>query len=61
MTDQPSILELLVYRQVIAETVAADPDTFTEGFLGRPNQEYCQWIQKSDMWGGAIELSILSK
>ncbi|KAK9856813.1 hypothetical protein WJX84_002815 [Apatococcus fuscideae] len=56
-----SLQEAPHLRQVIAETVAADSDTFTEGFLGRPNKEYCQWILKADKWGGAIELSILSK
>ena len=54
-------LSRMVCRQVIAETVAADPETFTEGFLGQANKDYCQWIQKSDKWGGAIELSILAK
>lgn len=48
-------------RRVIAETVAADPDTYTEGFLGKGNQEYQRWIQDSQKWGGAIELSILSR
>lgn len=28
--------------------------------LGRPNAEYCEWIRKSESWGGAIEVSILT-
>lgn len=28
--------------------------------LGRPNDEYCEWIRKPASWGGAIEVSILS-
>ncbi|CAK0785142.1 hypothetical protein CVIRNUC_008348 [Coccomyxa viridis] len=48
-------------RQVIAETVAGDPDQYSDGFLGKPNAEYCQWIQDSQKWGGAIELAILSR
>mmetsp|Transcript_3378 Transcript_3378/g.6286 ORF Transcript_3378/g.6286 Transcript_3378/m.6286 type:complete len:361 (+) Transcript_3378:168-1250(+) len=48
-------------RRVIADTVASDPVTFSEAFLGKPNIEYCQWILDSQHWGGAIELSILSK
>lgn len=47
-------------RKLIAGEVEKDKDTFTEGMLGRPNNEYCDWIQKSDSWGGAIEISILS-
>lgn len=48
-------------REIIANAVAADPEEYSEAFLGRPNAEYCKWILKSDSWGGAIELSILSK
>ncbi|KMQ84662.1 ubiquitin thioesterase otu1-like protein [Lasius niger] len=48
-------------REIIANAVAADSDEYSEAFLGRPNAEYCKWILKADSWGGAIELSILSK
>lgn len=48
-------------RQIIAETVAGDEMLYTEGFLGRPNREYCTWILNHEHWGGAIELSILSR
>ena len=47
-------------RRQIAEIVAANPKKFTDVFLGQPNIQYCSWIQESDSWGGAIELSILS-
>lgn len=48
-------------REIIANAVAANPEEYSEAFLGRPNAEYCMWILKPDSWGGAIELSILSK
>ncbi|OIW02872.1 hypothetical protein TanjilG_29648 [Lupinus angustifolius] len=48
-------------RQVIAATVASDPDKFSEAFLGKPNAEYCSWILDPEKWGGAIELSILAE
>ncbi|WOL17777.1 ubiquitin thioesterase OTU1 [Canna indica] len=41
--------------------VGSDPEKYTEAFLGKPNDEYCAWIQDSDKWGGAIELSILAE
>ncbi|XP_031832087.1 yod1 deubiquitinase [Nomia melanderi] len=47
-------------REIIANAVAADPEEYSEAFLGRPNHEYCEWILKPTSWGGAIELSILS-
>ncbi|KAG7211806.1 hypothetical protein KM043_011037 [Ampulex compressa] len=48
-------------RKIIATAVAADPEEYSDAFLGRPNAEYCDWILKPESWGGAIELSILSK
>ena len=55
----PSCAQLM--REIIANAVAADPENYSEAVLGRSNQEYCEWIQKSNSWGGAIELSILSQ
>ncbi|GAB4820059.1 hypothetical protein N2152v2_007105 [Parachlorella kessleri] len=48
-------------RRLIAQQVAADPFEWNEAVLGKPADEYCSWIQQPDKWGGAIELSILSK
>lgn len=48
-------------RQVIADCVAADRETYSEAFLGRPNREYCTWILNEEHWGGAIELMVLSR
>ena len=48
-------------RELIAGTVMSDSDTYSEAVLGKSNEEYCRWIQNEDSWGGAIEVSILSK
>ncbi|OTF75177.1 ubiquitin thioesterase OTU1-like protein [Euroglyphus maynei] len=47
-------------RNLIAETVRSDPITYNEGFLGKSNNDYQNWIRNEDHWGGGIELSILS-
>lgn len=47
-------------REVIAQHVLNDKETYNEAILSKPNQEYCEWIRKSSSWGGAIEVSILS-
>ncbi|XP_042142877.1 ubiquitin thioesterase OTU1 [Ixodes scapularis] len=52
---------MLLELSVIADAVAADRETYTEAFLGRPNREYCTWILNEDHWGGAIELAVLSR
>ncbi|KAH0618901.1 hypothetical protein JD844_018433 [Phrynosoma platyrhinos] len=48
-------------RNLIAQIVASDPESYSEPVLGKTNQEYCDWIRREDTWGGAIEVSILSK
>jgi OTU-like cysteine protease len=47
-------------RQIIKDAVLAAPDVFSEAILGQPPQQYCEWILKSDKWGGEIEIFILS-
>jgi ubiquitin thioesterase OTU1 len=48
-------------RNVVAEVVLQDPETYSEAVLGRPPQQYAEWITHKDHWGGAVELAILSK
>ncbi|XP_014240535.1 ubiquitin thioesterase OTU1 [Cimex lectularius] len=47
-------------RQIIAEQVGSNEDEYSEAILGKPNKDYCKWIQKPESWGGAIELAVLS-
>lgn len=48
-------------RELIAGVVMSDPDNYNEAFLGKNNANYCKWIMNKESWGGAIEISILSK
>lgn len=48
-------------RTLVADTVLANPFEYNEAVLGKDPVEYAQWIQDPNRWGGAIELSILSK
>lgn len=48
-------------RHIVAETIRSNPHKFDEVVLGRPISEYCKWIEKSESWGGAIELGILAE
>lgn len=48
-------------RELIAGVVLSDPENFSEAFLGKTNDKYCKWIMNKESWGGAIEISILSK
>lgn len=47
-------------RAIVADTIRNDPVTYDEMVLGRPLLQYCEWIEKSESWGGAIELGILA-
>ncbi|NP_001090389.1 ubiquitin thioesterase OTU1 [Xenopus laevis] len=51
----------LEMRSLIAEIVASDQSAYCDAVLGKSNEEYCSWIRREDTWGGAIEVSILSK
>lgn len=48
-------------RNIIADAIRADPVEYNDAILGRKASEYINWILKETSWGGAIELSILSK
>ena len=48
-------------RAVCASVVAADPVNYPDAALEKPRHEYGTWIQTNDVWGGALELSVLSK
>lgn len=48
-------------RMLAANTIASDPTTYNDAFLGKSNWEYCEWLTKKDHWGGAIELNVFSQ
>lgn len=37
--------------------MASDPNKYSEAFLGKSNEEYCQWILNPDKWGGESHFS----
>ncbi|KAL4951333.1 hypothetical protein BDW69DRAFT_170285 [Aspergillus filifer] len=53
-----SMVEL---RSAVAETIQSNPDEYSSAILGQPRDDYCRWIRTETSWGGAIEMSILSK
>jgi ubiquitin thioesterase OTU1 len=46
---------------VVASAILSNPIQYNEAILGRPIDEYIEWILKPNSWGGAIELAILSE
>ena len=59
MPDLDTMTEL---RSIIAQTVQANPDKYTQVVLDNQKpDDYCKWIQTEDAWGGQIELDILSQ
>ncbi|KAG4300755.1 hypothetical protein PCANB_002803 [Pneumocystis canis] len=47
-------------RSLVAQAIQDDPTTYSDVVLGRSRDEYCKWINKTNSWGGAIEISILA-
>lgn len=39
-------------RQVVAGIIQSDPVTYTDSVLEQRREEYIQWIQRDDSWGG---------
>lgn len=48
-------------RSIVAQTIQAQPDVYSDVVLEKKRDDYCRWIQSENSWGGGIELSILSK
>jgi len=46
-------------RSVVAESVIAQPDVYSESVLGMTPQKYAMWIRDSAHWGGEIEIAVL--
>jgi len=47
-------------REIVAEGIRKDPETYNEAILGMPPPKYISKILSPSTWGGAIELSILA-
>lgn len=47
-------------REIVAQYILSDPINYNDAILGKPRDDYVQWITKPTSWGGAIELQILS-
>eukprot|EP00928_Gymnodinium_smaydae_P036323 TRINITY_DN2540_c0_g1_i1.p2 TRINITY_DN2540_c0_g1~~TRINITY_DN2540_c0_g1_i1.p2 ORF type:complete len:209 (-),score=51.93 TRINITY_DN2540_c0_g1_i1:47-673(-) len=47
-------------RETVAAIVLSAPDQWSEAMLGKPSDEYAEWIQDGQKWGGGIELAILA-
>jgi hypothetical protein len=45
-------------RYLVAKKVTEDPINFNEAVVGRA--DYANYIQQSNVWGGAVELAILA-
>ncbi|KAJ7271983.1 hypothetical protein B0H12DRAFT_1177589 [Mycena haematopus] len=47
-------------REIVAEGIRQDPETYNEAILGMPPAKYISKILSPSTWGGAIELGILA-
>ncbi|KAL6300140.1 OTU-domain-containing protein [Sparassis latifolia] len=57
---EQSIDKAPLVRQIVANAIRKDLETWNEAILGRPREEYISTILKPTSWGGAIELTILA-
>ena len=47
-------------RQLVADEVQRNPETYSAAVLEKPPREYIAWILRDTTWGGGVELSILA-
>ncbi|KAL4907615.1 hypothetical protein BDW74DRAFT_147845 [Aspergillus multicolor] len=57
----PGADTMVELRSAVAETIQDNPDEYSAAILEQAPDDYCRWIKNETSWGGAIELSILSK
>ncbi|KAF8643845.1 hypothetical protein AX16_008862 [Volvariella volvacea WC 439] len=57
---EQSIAKAPQMRQIVADGIKNDPETYNEAILGMPPTGYISTILKPSTWGGAIELGILA-
>lgn len=50
---------LFMWITIVIEVLIENNLHYT--FYSRPNDDYVQWIMKTESWGGGIELSILAE
>ncbi|KAH8196043.1 hypothetical protein TruAng_009789 [Truncatella angustata] len=48
-------------RHIVADHILAKPDVYTKVVLEKEPRAYCTNILRPDVWGGAIELGIISE
>lgn len=48
-------------RELVAKEILSNGSTYNEAILGKKPQDYVNWIQKNDSWGGGIEIAVLSE
>jgi ubiquitin thioesterase OTU1 len=53
-------LDIAHLRKIIGDSIRNDPINFNDAILGKPVEEYINYIQKPLTWGGYIELLIFS-
>lgn len=50
-----------ILRKMMSDAILSNPSVYTEAVLEKNPKEYAHWIQKSESWGGAIELQFLAE
>ena len=58
----PSMDTMNELRSIVATAIQLQPEKYSKVVLDNKDpDDYCQWIQTDDAWGGQIELDILSQ
>ena len=46
-------------RSIVADIVLSDSEKYSSSVLDRRPEEYAEWIQRGESWGGKCEIQLL--
>jgi ubiquitin thioesterase OTU1 len=49
------------YRGLAADLIITRPEKFSSAVLGKEPADYCEYINRVNTWGGALEMAVLSE
>ncbi|KAI0879835.1 OTU-domain-containing protein [Annulohypoxylon maeteangense] len=60
-SDPDQLFSAEALRRIVVDHIHANPEKYTAVILGKSPQAYCNNMLRPDVWGGDIELSVISE
>ncbi|KAI1207758.1 OTU-domain-containing protein [Annulohypoxylon truncatum] len=60
-SDPDKFFDAVALRRIVVDHIRANPEKYNAVILGKSPEAYCNNMLRPDVWGGDIELSIMSE